>query len=249
MNTRRMLVALVVFCVAAAAAWTRGRSQVGPRRLVVEVLESANSTFSPVDRKLFQLFLANYRFQLLGEAVINGRVAWVVVAKPKFRKQPCRQFWIDSKQRVVLAFKDWGCGSVLKRVEVLPYSRQQISGKGSPLRGSTSLGGDRVLCGFDYSATPFYRLACLPKGFRYIGRRVIGSGWHQDIYSDGAYAVSVFTRFLRSGRWENRNSGLVYLAGVGFIFTGRQGTVEYVVVGDLPLPELRVIQESIGKNF
>ncbi len=243
MSRKEIIAALVLFCAVAAVAWAPVDRRVDARSIVVEAFESASRCFQDTDRRLLQLFLRNYKFQLLGDATIDNIPAWVVVAKPKFRKQPCRQFWIDKSRRRILAFKDWTCRSMLKHSE---KTSQLLIG----IRTSnTDIGGTARACisllpQFN-SHTHSCRVARLPKGFEYVGTRTVDGVWHQDVYSDGLYVMSVFTRFPVATPRKNRNNVAVYLDGVGFLMRGRCGGLEYVVVGDLPLPELRRTAASI----
>lgn len=243
MSRKEIIAALVLFCAVAALARAPVYRRVDARSIIVEAFESASRCLKDTDRRLLQLFLRNYKFQLLGDATIDTRPAWVIVAKPKFRKQPCRQFWIDKSRRRILAFKDWTCRSVLKHSEKTSQLLIGIRTSNTDI-GGTARAYISLLQQLDPN-THSCRVARLPKGFEYVGTRTVDGVWHQDVYSDGLYVMSVFTRFPAAPHWENSNNAALYLKGVGFLVRGRCNGLEYVVVGDLPLPELRRTAASI----
>ena len=220
--------ALLVFCLVAVGVTGGNPEAANPSDIARSVVRSRFERGTQIALKLRGLFLKNYRFQLVGETMLDGKDTWVLVAKSRFRKQPCRLLWVDKSCSKVLAVKDWSCRSRLKLVKKYPSHRV---GEISHL----DLSEDHLAC------KPSY----LPAGFAYIGTRKTPNGWWQHVYSDGLYALSIFSRFFSRGEWEHARQEAICLSIASLVVCRSWRNLELVLVGDLPADELRRIGNSI----
>lgn len=238
MNRSVVLLAALVFMVVACASYVRSPDSEGARRIVENVLKSSCARSSALDTKLVRLIFRNYRIQLMGRDCIGGQSLLVVALKSRFRNQPCRQLWIDEKSGNIVALKDWGRGSILKFVSV--YDRLRIPMHESNVK-PTDIHLQETLLRDLRPGSPVWRVGSLPLGFEYVGSRMIRGGWWQDVYSDGIFAVSVFSRFAsgRTGKTGKEGSGIVCVPGVGLVMHVSRGAREFVIVGDISTSEMR----------
>lgn len=95
-----ILIVGVVFC-------PRPRADVSPRRVLDEVLR-VNSQSDSVDR-IHQDLLEGCIPILEGTDTVSGRHTWVIRLKiPPPKRYPWLEVWVDKKNSVVLAWKEWG---------------------------------------------------------------------------------------------------------------------------------------------
>jgi negative regulator of sigma E activity len=184
-----------------------------------------------------------------GEDTIAGRKAWVLALRPRIKKRPFRQLWVDKKSFAILAVRDWSSANRLKRQTTTgpgvlertrdPISRQPAKPAAFDLQRAVRA-AERKL-GWK-PALP----RCVPEGFEPVDIRLLSrGGWVQIAYSDGLYALSVFQRFSsRPGR-EHKRTIAVYDWGVGLLLSTNRADREVVVVADLAGNELESIGQSI----
>ncbi|MGQ9784067.1 MAG: hypothetical protein ACUVRS_08820 [Armatimonadota bacterium] len=218
------------------------------RHIVENVLRSDRTVDSIVDAKLAHLLFRNYRVQLLGKDYIGGKNMLVAVLKSRFRSQPCRQLWIDENSGRVVAFKDWGRGGVLKFMGVYEKRRDRIFVHESDVARQISMEPDdfhlrEALLRDLRPGGPVWRVSSLPLGFEYLGSRVVRGGWWQDVYSDGIFAVSVFSRFAcdEAEKPDRGSISIVRVPGIGLAMCGSIGVNNFIFVGDISASEIRLM--------
>ncbi len=185
-----------------------------------------------------------------GEDTIAGRKAWTLRLKPKRKRLPWKQLWIDKETFVVLASRDWSSANKIKRtmkttwisyrvprsppiLERPAYSMEQDAD--SQLKAAALLLAGRT------SPTKY-----LPKGFKLVNVEVdYNDSCVRLVYSDGLYALSVLVGDAADRAGERLRAGRAYDWGQGLMVFARANGRNVLIVGDLPVEEIKKIAGSV----
>ena len=221
----------------------RGANEVDPVRCFEHAFRAEAGAGSATSRRMRVLIERNYTFSVAGEDTIAGRGAWVLAIRPRIKKRPWRQLWIDQKTSEILAMRDWSSRNRLRRSacglrgfstafhEARPYSKRPKA----VLKPRSPSKPEKV-------RSPRY----VPPGFELVEVRTSATGgWSQIVYSDGLCAISVFQRFPARLSREHKNAIGVYGWGGGLLVSTFCAGRRIVVVGDLRRDELERMAGSI----
>jgi|GEM_PF-3843250 negative regulator of sigma E activity len=226
---------------------------------------SIRDTLNPI--LSVDLFLKNYKAELMGEERVAGIMAYGIKASPLKGSGPYIKIWIGKENPVILKMERYNSsGRLISRIgfkEVELKERAIDPDMFSLPKGwrverdvgferEIPLSKIREVAGFE-PIIPSY----VPKGYEFIGASIVSDrGRFTDIclrYSDGLGTISIYEGMI-AGFGRGRMMG-----GRGPRFTmvpGRFGNMavmrgigmRVVIVGDLPDDELRKIGESIMKG-
>ncbi|MCE5197906.1 MAG: MucB/RseB C-terminal domain-containing protein [Armatimonadota bacterium] len=188
----------------------------------------AKVVHKPGDGRLASLVCRNYIPLVEGQERVAGRVAWVLRLKPKQKRFPWKQLWVDKRTSIVLASRDWSSANTLKRSMKTIGAIQYISSSTLPKTVLTPI-----------HAMPVTAPEYIPAGFE-----LVSAERSHLVYSDGLYSISIYiskiaeqgTKFAAPRDW-----------GQGLILIGRTKGRKIVVTADLPPKEIERIAHSIGR--
>lgn len=225
-------------------------------RTAAEDTPSEDQEWTPVGavgkRRTEALLLANYTPLVEGEDRIAGRTTWVLRLKPKGKRLPWKQIWVDKSTGVVLASRDWSSGNRLKRsMKTLSISyaepvRHSQPGSGPARREP----GEKPVVDLDTVSrtlgVPVRAPGYVPRGFELMGAEArADDGLAHLVYSNGLGVISVYVRFPgRQGR-EQQVGHPVHDWGQGLVLSTATREAEVTVMADLPIREIERIAGSV----
>lgn len=194
------------------------------------------SVFSADTRKRLSLLMSNYVPLVEGSESICGRPAWVLRLKPRLKRRPWRQLWVDKRDFSVLAMREWSHRNTIRRSLIIGRCPDPDADpvKTKPQRNVAP----------EVLIVPSY----VPAGFSLSDvRLLVGKGITQVVYSDGMFSVSVFCRPESVPPAGPAAIGL-YACGHATAVAVCSRRMRVDIIGDLPDEELLRMARSLKQN-
>ena len=222
------------------------RQRIDPDLLLGQVLQVRGVARS----HLGALVVRNYVPLVEGEDVVSNRQTWVLRLKPRVKKRPWMQLWIDKKTFVALASRCWDWRNRLTRSgQICNLTRSGNLGICDSRSDASVAITDRRIAPGGQIANPAPTLrppSYIPSGYELLDVCSFEQGkLTQLVYSDGLFVISVFKRFPgRPGR-EHTETRSAYAWEAGSVLLRRGADGDVIVIADLPLTELGRIADSV----
>jgi len=230
---------------------------------------SIRNTLNPI--LSIDLFLKNYKAELMGEEKVAGIMAYGIKASPLKGSGPYIKIWIGKENPVILKMERYNSsGRLISRIGFKEVELKEKAldpdmfslPKGWRMERDVEFEKEMPLskigevAGFE-PIIPSY----IPKGYELIGAFIVSNrDGSMDIclrYSDGLGILSIYEGMISGFRKERMMRGRGMGRGPRFTMVpGRFGNMAVmrgigmrtIIVGDLPDDELRRIGESIMKG-
>ena len=108
MRTSFILAVSAVILIAGVIIVPRPPANVDPARVLAQALRVDQSSAPPIAGEIRKAQREHCTPILEGADKIAGRDAWAIRLKPRVRKYPWLEVWVDKRTSEVLAWKEWG---------------------------------------------------------------------------------------------------------------------------------------------